>query len=497
MPKFNGVSIKTMPKTEYKVGDYLSIEGGVLLLHYDDGSTREVVLDYYHIEGFSSKEPGTYTLTVKYVEDGFLATCTYEITVTEANVIKAGTYRFNDVLIVPSANLAQKVSFKATDIVIVTEELATEVNTYFADAIAEGLYEALTQGSYTVNYECYEINLAEWTSAETFNKSYQMSYQCNSSSITVEPHSDLLIAAMNPFNSQDIGVPVFDEEDGWKSGSLKTITITKDTAVSKEFSEWFTNNANKILEIKMKDLFFNYNESQAQVGYKSAVLYKKQGDTKYRFLCASESVPFPYGTKDTFEYDLLNSSSKGLAEGKNILEQKEVELLYTPNNAYLFEQLKGQVLDFMSLTPDKIGYKYHGTISFRPNDATADIHRGTYTITPMGASEVPYFMARKECYVPLFFADVIPYEISIAELGDADSVALNLGLVGNYKEAVYKYDTFSETTNRFSGTSNDITVTNGIGTIPKNAGLYLITAEPKETDKTTHSGCFTLVYITD
>ena len=247
-----------------------------------------------------------------------------------------------------------------------------------------------------------------------------------------------------------------------------------------------------------KDAFYQYNESQAQVGYKSAVLYKEQGDTKYRFLCASESVPFPYGTKETFEYDLLNSSSKGMVEGKNTLDQKEVELLYTPNNAYLFEKLKGRVLDFMSITSDKIGYKYHGTISFRPNDATSDIHRGTYTITPMGASEIPNFMAREECYKPLFFADVIPYEISLASLDTgASMVNLNLGLEGGYEGATYTYDTFSATTNKPSGSKQDITVTKGVGSIPKTTGLYIIYAEPKAADKETHSGCFTLVYIID
>lgn len=246
-----------------------------------------------------------------------------------------------------------------------------------------------------------------------------------------------------------------------------------------------------------KDALFQYNESQAQLGYKSAVLYRKQGDTKYRFLCASETVPFPYGTRDNVEFDLLNSATKGLVEGKMSLEQKDIELLYTPNNAYLFETLKDQVLDFMSLTPDKVGYKYHGKISFRPNDATSDIHRGTYTITPMGASEIPLFMAREQCYSPLFFADVIPYEISIADLGDATDIKLNLGIVGSPTGVTYHYDTFSATTNKPSGTKTELTVSNGIGSIPKTKGLYIIYAEPSTTMAATHSGCFTLVYVID
>ena len=61
----------------------MDVEDGVLLLEYEDGSTRRIRLDYNHVYGFSTKTPGTFTITVKLREDGFLATCTYEITVTE------------------------------------------------------------------------------------------------------------------------------------------------------------------------------------------------------------------------------------------------------------------------------------------------------------------------------------------------------------------------------------------------------------------------------
>ena len=36
------ISIKTSPKTAYTVGDDFDIAGGVLLLSYDDGSTKEL-----------------------------------------------------------------------------------------------------------------------------------------------------------------------------------------------------------------------------------------------------------------------------------------------------------------------------------------------------------------------------------------------------------------------------------------------------------------------
>lgn len=80
---FNGLSFKTLPKTEYKVGEWLDIDGGILIFHYDDGSTKEIALELSDVTGFTSMQAGTYELTVRHIEDGFLATCTYTITVTE------------------------------------------------------------------------------------------------------------------------------------------------------------------------------------------------------------------------------------------------------------------------------------------------------------------------------------------------------------------------------------------------------------------------------
>ena len=77
------VTLESMPKTEYKVGDWMNVNDGVLLLEYEDGSTRRIELEHKHVYGFSTDAPGTFTLTIKVHEDGYLVTCTYQITVTE------------------------------------------------------------------------------------------------------------------------------------------------------------------------------------------------------------------------------------------------------------------------------------------------------------------------------------------------------------------------------------------------------------------------------
>lgn len=77
------ISLESLPKTEYKVGDGMNVKNGVLLLEYEDGSTRRIKLEHQYVYDFSTDTPGTFTVTVKYREDGFLQTCTYQITVTE------------------------------------------------------------------------------------------------------------------------------------------------------------------------------------------------------------------------------------------------------------------------------------------------------------------------------------------------------------------------------------------------------------------------------
>lgn len=90
---FVGMSFKTLPKTQYKVGESLIVDGGVLLKEYEDGSTEEMTLTDYMLDGFvidgtlvpsiTTTAPGKYLVQVSYLEDAKWAIITYEITVTQ------------------------------------------------------------------------------------------------------------------------------------------------------------------------------------------------------------------------------------------------------------------------------------------------------------------------------------------------------------------------------------------------------------------------------
>ncbi|MBR4032600.1 MAG: hypothetical protein IKJ07_07705 [Clostridia bacterium] len=85
-PILEKISLETLPKTEYKVGEWLSTTGGVILLEYTNHAPLRVNLmnkDVYGWEEAYEAGPGTYTLKVMYVENGVLKETTYEITISE------------------------------------------------------------------------------------------------------------------------------------------------------------------------------------------------------------------------------------------------------------------------------------------------------------------------------------------------------------------------------------------------------------------------------
>lgn len=239
-----------------------------------------------------------------------------------------------------------------------------------------------------------------------------------------------------------------------------------------------------------KNSFFKYQEHRAQSGYRTAILVREASDTtgvasKYSLLIASETVPAIFGTTETFDFDLLNSPVKGKVEGKSDLEATDVECLLHRDNIYRLYKLKNKVLDFLYLTPDFVGYKFSGTITFRPNEASADILRGTYTITPMAADPNPIFDCRDMIMETLCFEDAIPESI-------ADGEKLNLSLVQKDVTAAYAIDKIKSDGTIEADSGATIVATNpeeATVNVPS-SGLYAITASADD-----YASWTTTVYI--
>lgn len=230
--------------------------------------------------------------------------------------------------------------------------------------------------------------------------------------------------------------------------------------------------------------FFQYKETRALSGYKSAWLVKMPSETKYSLLCATESVPYVFGDKETFEFNLLQMPTMGQVEGKYSIEPQDIDVLHHRDNVYRFEKLRGKTLDFMTINAEYVGYKFTGTVDYRPNSAEADINRATVTITPMSASVTPVYNARPEIMETLCFASSIPETIKLTDTIDLSVLNKGATLV------TYSAVKIADGTNEETDATADVTTTDPTKVSFSSAGLYAITA--KATD---YGSWTTTVYV--
>ena len=213
--------------------------------------------------------------------------------------------------------------------------------------------------------------------------------------------------------------------------------------------------------------FFQVKEARALSGYRSAWLIK--GDNgKYSLVGATETVPYVFGDKDTFEYDLLQAPTKGQVEGKMSLESQDIEVLHHRDNAYRYEKLKGKVHDFMVINAEFVGYKFTGTLDYRPNNAEADINRATVTITPMSASVTPIFNARGDIEETLCFANSIPATVKVGE-------KIDLSVVQSSANVTVSAKSIAGGTNAETDATASVSTTNISAVTISAEGLYALT----------------------
>lgn len=227
-----------------------------------------------------------------------------------------------------------------------------------------------------------------------------------------------------------------------------------------------------------KDAFFKYVETRGQNAYGSAILVKGQDEDKYSLLIASETVPAIFGSQGSFEFNLVNSKTIGKVPDKVTLDDKEVEFLLHRDNIYRLESLKDQVLDFLYFTPDFMGWHFTGMISNRPNDATAEILRGTYTITPMSADPAPIMDARYLVKETIAITDVVPDSIQVGTTAKTLNIVcdvedFNVAVVIKSEQGAATASKFTSSGATATGNKASITITGTTATATDYAIAYI------------------------
>lgn len=167
----------------------------------------------------------------------------------------------------------------------------------------------------------------------------------------------------------------------------------------------------------------NFCDNRGMSGYGSALLYKSSNETLYHLLVPLEGTPSVVGSLDTFEYDLLNCSTKGQVEGKYNLEQSEIKFLWHRDNVKRLEDLQDKVLDFLIVYQDFTARKFTGTFKVSPDEAGADVMRGTITFTPTTAETTTILDARDLIMDTVIFTSQI--DSSIKMTGTTHTVVVN------------------------------------------------------------------------
>jgi len=148
--------------------------------------------------------------------------------------IKAGTYRFNDVLTEPSGSLEQSISFSVANVEYeVTQEIADQfAQLGFIVPVGSVTVSGSFGGIWSVDPNVFDYFLVKYTGGV---------FRADDDRYNVVVQAFLNDGDKEVYNTNEFY---------WDVGSVpnpQTITISNDTEVSAEFLEWFTANAEPII----------------------------------------------------------------------------------------------------------------------------------------------------------------------------------------------------------------------------------------------------------
>lgn len=149
---------------------------------------------------------------------------------------------------------------------------------------------------------------------------------------------------------------------------------------------------------------FNDNqEIRARLGMGSA-LYSNHfnKDGKFQFLIPTQETPFIGSEVGEVEIKVSCSSVVTKINGVETLNAAETGVYMHRDCIELLEELNGKTIELISMAGDFTGYRYSGSITYTPSNATMDdAWQGTIKITPKTKPE--YVANCKPLLIPTVF----------------------------------------------------------------------------------------------
>lgn len=175
--------------------------------------------------------------------------------------IKAGTYRFNDALIIDTAIPSQDIYFEVNDTLVISEEQAAEYNDFL------GEYGDVIATTYSTTVTC------SWM-GPTYDNITLGYKKIEAVTSPISFGLNLLLS----INSGENGEITTAYDDAWACSAYQTISIPTDQEVSDEFAKWFAKNSKRVEDdTPTATIIYNGSTIASLMGGQTATL-KCKGD---------------------------------------------------------------------------------------------------------------------------------------------------------------------------------------------------------------------------
>lgn len=167
-----------------------------------------------------------------------------------------------------------------------------------------------------------------------------------------------------------------------------------------------------------------YCDNRPHTGYGTQLMYKEGDEAKYHLLIPLETVPTVTGSIETYDFDILTCTSRGQLSGKESLESADNDFMWHRDNIHRLKQLRGKTLNMLKVHADFTAEAFVGTIEFTSQEVSAEVDRGTITITPTSIDKDYILNCRDIIQPTAWFETVIPDVINVGTTAATLSVTV-------------------------------------------------------------------------
>ncbi|MCM1440077.1 MAG: hypothetical protein NC131_12875 [Roseburia sp.] len=200
----------------------------------------------------------------------------------------------------------------------------------------------------------------------------------------------------------------------------------------------------------MQGDFIEKEDDRAVAGYGSCLLVDENNDGFYSLVIPLETVPSVAGEPESFEYNLLTARGKGKVQGKMELDDASVDFLWTRENILRLKQLENRTLSYATFDKNFVFMRFTAQLSFRRNDAEADVMRGSLTLTPLSLGEVE-IDGRDYVRQTLDYSGTIPDSVTLT----ASEKTKTIDIAVSQADANATFDIAVEGSSSITGTYTD------------------------------------------